>query len=136
MKKRRLMIDTNAYSALMSGHEGVIAALNNALEVLVPIAVLGELHDGFRGGTKTTENLKIRKSFLAKPSVKVVDATQVTAEHYGAIKSALSKIGRPVPTNDIWIAAQALERNAEILTFDHHFSFMELCGVKAQVYET
>ena len=59
MKKRRLMIDTNAYSALMSGHEGVIAALNNALEVLVPIAVLGELHDGFRGGTRTAENLKI-----------------------------------------------------------------------------
>ena len=136
MKKRRLMIDTNAYSALMSGHEGVIAALNNALEVLVPITVLGELHDGFRGGRRVAENLKTLKSFLAKPSVKVVDATQVTAEHYGEIKSTLSKIGRPVPTNDLWIAAQALDRDAEILTFDHHFSFMEPCGVKVMVYET
>ena len=121
MKKRRLMIDTNAYSALMSGHEGVVSALNNALEVLVPIAVLGELHDGFRGGTRTAENLKILKSFLAKPSVKVVDATQVTAERYGAIKSALSKIGRPVPTNDIWIAAAALETGARLISYDADF---------------
>ena len=131
MKKRRLMIDTNAYSALMSGHGGVIAALNDAIEVLVPIAVLGELHDGFRGGTKTAENLKTLKSFLAKPSVKVVDATQTTAERYGEIKSTLSKSGHPVPINDIWIAAQSLERNADILTFDRHFRFMEACGVKA-----
>ena len=131
MKKRRLMIDTNAYSALMSGHGGVIAALNDAIEVLVPIAVLGELHDGFRGGTKTAENLKTLKSFLAKPSVKVVDATQATAERYGEIKSTLSKSGHPVPINDIWIAAQSLERNADILTFDRHFLFMEACGVKA-----
>ena len=131
MKKRRLMIDTNAYSALMSGHGGVIAALNDAIEVLVPIAVLGELHDGFRGGTKTAENLKTLKSFLAKPSVKVVDATQTTAERYGEIKSTLSKSGHPVPINDIWIAAQSLERNADILTFDRHFLFMEACGVKA-----
>ena len=56
MKKRRLMIDTNAYSALMSGHPDVIAFLNDAIEVLVPIAVLGEL--------------QTLKSFLAKPSVK------------------------------------------------------------------
>ena len=131
MKKRRLMIDTNAYSALMSGHDDVIAALNDAIEVLVPIAVLGELHDGFRGGTKMVENLKTLKSFLAKPSVKVVDATQATAERYGEIKSALSKSGHPVPINDIWIAAQALERNVDILTFDRHFRFMEICGVRA-----
>lgn len=131
MKKRRLMIDTNAYSALMIGHDDVIAALNDAIEVLVPIAVLGELHDGFRGGTKMVENLKTLKSFLAKPSVKVVAATQATAERYGEIKNALSKSGHPVPINDIWIAAQALERNVDILTFDHHFRFMKICGVRA-----
>ena len=131
MKKRRLMIDTNAYSALMSGHADVIALLNNAMEVLVPIVVLGELHDGFRGGAKMAKNLKTLKSFLAKPSVKVVDATQATAERYGEIKNALSRSGHPVPINDIWIAAQSLERSAEVLTFDHHFRFMEICGVRS-----
>jgi len=127
---RRLAIDTNAYSALMSGHGGVIAALNGAVEVLVPIAVLGELHDGFRGGTKLAENLKILKSFLARPTVKVMNATVATAERYGEIKSVLVKAGTPVPTNDIWIAAQSLEHKAAILTFDHHFQFMEPCGIK------
>ena len=130
MKKRRLMIDTNAYSALMSGHADVIALLNDAMEVLVPIAVLGELYDGFRGGTRLAENIKTLKSFLAKSSVKVVDATHATAEHYGKVKNALSKVGHPVPINDIWIAAQSLERDAEILTFDRHFCFMESCGVR------
>jgi len=42
----------------------------------------------------------------------------------------------PIPTNDIWITAQAVERNAEMLAFNQHFRFMEPCGVKALVYET
>ena len=131
--KKRIVIDTNAYSALMCGHEGVIAALNGAVEVLVPIAVLGELHDGFRGGSRMAENVKILKSFFAKPSVRVVDATRATAELYGEIKSILSAAGHPVPVNDVWIAAQARENKAEVLTFDHHFSFMGSCGVNATV---
>ncbi len=128
--KRRLVMDTNAYSALMCGDKRIVAALNAALEVFVPIAVLGELYDGFRGGTRTSENIKILNAFLSKPVVKVIDATRTTAERYGEIKSMLSKSGHPVPINDVWIAAQALEHNADILTFDHHFQFMASCGVR------
>ena len=131
--KKRIVIDTNAYSALMCGNKDVIAALNGAVEVLVPIAVLGELHDGFRCGNKVAENVKILNSFLAKPSVKAVDATRITAELYGEIKNTLATEGHPVPINDVWIAAQARENKAEVLTFDRHFRFMENCGVRATV---
>ena len=103
--KPRVVIDTNAYSALMSGDVRIAEMLSGAEEVIVPIAVLGELHDGFRGGTRRAENEKILALFLSKPNVRVPDITASDAERYGEIKDALRQAGHPVPTNDIWIAA-------------------------------
>ena len=127
--KPRVVIDTNAYSALMSGDVRIAEILSNAEEVIVPIAVLGELHDGFRGGTRRKENEKILALFLSKPNVRVPDITASSAERYGEIKDMLRKAGHPVPTNDIWIAVQAIEANATIISFDRHFTYIAEIGV-------
>ena len=107
--KPRVVIDTNAYSALMSGNMRIADMLSDAEEVIVPIAVLGELHDGFRGGTRRKENEKILALFLSKSNVRVPDMTASSAERYGEIKDALRKAGHPVPTINLWIAAQAAD---------------------------
>ena len=134
--KPRVVIDTNAYSALMSGDVRIAEILSNAEEVIVPIAVLGELHDGFRGGTRRKENEKILALFLSKPNVRVPDITASSAERYGEIKDMLRKAGHPVPTNDIWIAVQAIEANATIISFDHHFTYIAEIGVDVELLST
>jgi len=131
--KPRVVIDTNAYSALMSGDARIAEILSDAEEVVVPIAVLGELHDGFRGGTRRKENEKILALFLSKPNVRVPDITASSAERYGEIKDALRKAGHPVPVNDIWIAVQAVETNATIISFDRHFTYVSEVGVDIEL---
>ena len=126
--KSRVAIDTNAYSALMSGDIRIAEILSSADDVIVPVAVLGELHDGFRGGARRRENEKILAVFLGKSNVRVPDMTAASAERYGEIKDTLRKTGRHVPANDIWIAAQAAEHKATIVTFDHHLVMSQSWG--------
>jgi predicted nucleic acid-binding protein len=86
------------------------------------IIVLGELYAGFRAGSKERQNRERLASFLAKPSVKILPATQDTAEVFGVVKDELRRSGTPVPINVVWIAAQALEAGAQLVTHDAHFS--------------
>ena len=62
------------------------------------------------------------KQFLASPRVRVVDMDEETAERYAVILNSLWKIGRPIPTNDLWIAASAMQYGLTILTTDAHFN--------------
>jgi len=119
---RRAMLDTNAYAALLTGDEDVLKTVGSAEEVLLPIFVVGELEAGFRGGTRYADNVAWFRRFLAKPGVRVVSAGLETAQLFGEIKDRLKRGGTPVPTNDIWIAAAALEHAALLVTFDRHFA--------------
>lgn len=65
---------------------------------------------------------KVLEQFLAKPGVAVLEATQETAEYFGMIKAALKKTGRPIPLNDVWIAAHALETASILVTYDARFA--------------
>jgi tRNA(fMet)-specific endonuclease VapC len=87
--------------------------------------VIGELYAGFQGGTKKKENLNILNRFLAKPSVKILHTSDETAEVFGVLKNILKQAGTPIPINDIWIAAHAIETGSIIVTFDRHF-----CNIK------
>jgi tRNA(fMet)-specific endonuclease VapC len=83
--------------------------------------VLGELYAGFAGGTKGRENRQALQRFLSKPTVKILNATAETAEVFGHVKSDLKKAGNPIPINDVWIAAHAIETGAVVITYDSHF---------------
>lgn len=119
---RTILLDTNAYIRFLAGDEKVLTCLAQAGRVGLSIFVLGELLAGFRAGTRDKQNREILGRFLAKPSVAVLDATRETAECFGLIKAALKKSGRPIPLNDVWIAAQALEAGAVLVTYDTHFA--------------
>lgn len=119
---RAVLLDTNAYVRFLAGDEKVLACIAQAGRVHMSVFVLGELVAGFRAGTKEKQNRQILDLFLAKPGVEVLDATRETAEYFGLIKVALKKAGRPIPLNDVWIAAHALEAGAVLVTFDTHFA--------------
>lgn len=119
---RKVLLDTSAYSALLGGDEKVLDALAGASRVFMSIFVLGELWAGFSGGRRERENRDRLDAFLGKPSVGVIDATRDTAEIFGRVKDRLRRAGTPIPINDVWIAAHAVEHGAQIITYDRHFT--------------
>ena len=118
----RLLVDTNAYTALLSGDQPVLDALADADRVYLSVIVLAELVAGFRGGSRFEANQRTLSGFIRKPTVAVLDVTRETAQVFAVIKDALRRAGTPIPINDVWIAAHALETGAALLTRDAHFS--------------
>ena len=117
----KVLLDTNALSALWNGDERVLDALGQAECAFMSIIVLGELFAGFRAGTRLKENRARLAEFLAKPTVRTLELSTETAEVYGQIKDALRRSSTPVPINDIWLSAQAIETGSVLITFDNHF---------------
>lgn len=121
----KVLLDTNAYTALFRGHEGVATHVRRATQVLVSTVVAGELLFGFRNGSRFDANREELEAFLFSPYVALLPVTFVTADRFGRIAASLRRKGRPLPTNDIWIAAHAMESGADLLSFDHHFEHVE-----------
>lgn len=106
---------------LMRGHTGIKETLQIAEAVYVSPVVLGELHAGFRRGARRKENEKLLSRFLASPRVETIPVGADTALCYAQIFEHLRAAGRPIPTNDIWIAAGAMERGLTVVTTGAHF---------------
>ena len=117
----KLVMDTSAYAELARGNSHLRHILETADEVLVPAVVLGELHAGFRGGTRQHENLELLRSFLSAPGVHVMPVDEGVAERYGDLVTRLRAQGTPIPTNDVWISAITLETGGRLLALDRHF---------------
>ena len=120
----KVLLDTNAYAALLGGDERVLEALAGSVELFMSIFVLGELWAGFCGGSKERENRQRLGAFLSKPSVSIIEGSRDTAEIFGRIKDDLRRAGTPIPINDIWIAAHATEHGAQVITYDRHFGLV------------
>lgn len=121
----RILLDTSAYSAWKRGHAETADILRNAEQILLSAVVVGELHVGFRCGSRAARNLRELEDLLASPFVSFLDVTATTADRFGRIAFALREKGRPIPTNDIWIAAHALETGADLVSFDRHFEAID-----------
>jgi predicted nucleic acid-binding protein len=119
-----LMLDISAYAIFKRGSEDALIAIQTAAEILIPLPVLGELWAGFAVGSRHQENRDELDIFLQSRRVKVVPIIPDTAERYAFIYAYLRKEGRPIPINDLWIAASAMEHSAMLLTADQHFQFV------------
>ena len=117
----KIILDTNAYSGFMSGDQFVFDYIVESEIVYISTVVLGELFAGFHGGSKYAINKNELKSFLNKEGVTIIDLTIETSEIFGEIKAELSRKGKMIPLNDIWIAAHTVETGAKLLTYDTHF---------------
>ena len=87
--------------------------------------VVGELLYGFRQGPRLEQNLAELRSFLDRPYVSFVPVGPVTADRYSRIMASLRAKGQPIPTNDVWIAAHAMETGADLVSADSHFGHID-----------
>jgi tRNA(fMet)-specific endonuclease VapC len=112
--------DTNIVIALFGGDVNVRQRMRQAAEVFLPCIVLGELYFGAQKSIRVADNINRIDQFAA--SISILDCDQNTAREYGIIKEALRIKGRPIPDNDIWIAAIAKQHGLVLVTRDAHFN--------------
>ena len=117
----RICLDTSAYSQFRRGEPRVAEHLDRADWIGVPGTVIGELWAGFLLGARFVRNAAELDEFLDHPVVEVLTVDAHVAQIYGEIIVELRRHGRPLPTNDIWIAAAAARAGGAVLTFDEHF---------------
>ncbi len=121
----RILLDTNAYSQLVSGERQVAQLARRAEWVLFSPIVYGELVFGFRLGRNLEQNLSTLNSFIEAPYVTFLNITVTTADRYSRIAASQRSKGRPIPTNDMWIAAHAMEMGADLVSADSHFEYVD-----------
>jgi tRNA(fMet)-specific endonuclease VapC len=118
---KKILLDTNGYVAFKRGDEAALRIIQNAAVIGFSVVVLGELLAGFSSGNKESTNRQELKAFLDSPRIVLLNTSETTSEFYAKVFSGLRQKGKPIPTNDLWIAATALEHGYAIFTNDNHF---------------
>jgi tRNA(fMet)-specific endonuclease VapC len=116
----RFLLDTNIVSALFKDDPAVHERLKQRPRVLVPAIVLGELYYGARKSARLAKNLRQINRLLTRAAVLPTDSA--TAYEYGLIRNELRIKGRPIPENDMWIAATARQYDFTLVSRDQHFA--------------
>ena len=117
----RVALDTNRLTDLFQGDAALAERLGLCDEVWIPLVVLAEIKAGFLGGTERHRNEILLRKLLSKTTVGVLLPDRETAEHYARLFVQLKRAGTPVPDNDLWIAALALQHDLVLITRDRHF---------------
>jgi len=117
----RVALDTNRLTDLFRGDTALASRLGACDEVWIPLVVLAEIKAGFYGGTEQHRNEMLLRKLLSKTTVGVLLPGRETADHYARLFVQLKRAGTPVPDNDLWIAALALEHDLQLITRDRHF---------------
>jgi len=120
-----LVLDTNAYVAFKRGQDTAVDMLRLAEEIVVPVVVLGELLAGFACGDREAENRSELAELLDSARIRVAPVDATTASWYARVFAGLRRLGRPIPANDLWIAATALQNGLPLFSFDRHFDNVE-----------
>jgi predicted nucleic acid-binding protein len=130
---RSILRDGNAYVAFKLGDEKTVAVIQRCPDLLICTNVLGELLAGFAAGPREARNREELSAFMRSPRVHSVVCAETAADNYALVFTALRRKGRPIPSNDWWIAASALEYGAGLLTRDAHFAEIDglRCGQQA-----
>ena len=116
-----IALDTNAYSDFMRGEPARVQILRSARHIHLPLIVLGELRAGFAAGNQESTNAANLQRFLGSPRVSILLPDEQTTHHYAQLYLQLRKKGVAIPTNDLWIAALAVQHNLVLCTSDTHF---------------
>ena len=126
---KRLVIDTNLLIPLLWRGDTGEPFFDEYDEIILPAIVLGEFKAGLFPTKAGDRNRSVLEVFLQKATVRVVPVTDRTADLYAKVYQALRKEGTPIPQNDMWIAASALEHGADLATHDEHFRHVPMLTV-------
>jgi tRNA(fMet)-specific endonuclease VapC len=130
MTGNNVLLDTNVISAWLKGESAIADKIDNSAATHIPVIVLGELYYGARYSTNIQKNIANILKITLRYNVLHID--EDTASIYGIIKTALRKKGKPIPENDIWIAAIAQQHELILITRDKHFS--EIDNLNTQLW--
>lgn len=121
----KLFLDTNVYSDYLRGPSALDAYIEDAASIVLSAITVGELEQGFRYGSRYEQNLEVLDRFLEEPRVSFLPISRRTARRYGMVWGQLKRKGRPIPSNDIWLAAQTMESEGTLISSDGHFQHIE-----------
>jgi len=122
MEIKRVLIDTNIYIEFLRGDENINNILSSADFIAFSVISIGEILAGFRIWSDDKKYLNELDEFLYSPRLIIYDIDSETSEFYAKIYNELRIAGNPIPTNDMWIAALALQHGIKLLTNDRHFT--------------
>ena len=122
---RPVLFDTNAYTSFKKNDVATLEIIQQAELICISPIVIGELVAGFDGGNKARQNKIELQHFLESSRIIIYSLTLDTSHFFSQVYCSLKNKGKPIPTNDMWIAAQALEHGCVICTYDKHFGFIE-----------
>ena len=117
----KLLLDSNRLSDALAEDGDVLDTLETAEAVFVPIIVLGEIRAGFKAGRRAVENEKRLSWFLSQDGIAALGLEPPVSHRYAEVYRGLRARGQPIPTNDLWIAALALEHGLVLYTRNAHF---------------
>jgi tRNA(fMet)-specific endonuclease VapC len=120
----RVALDTNRLTDLFQGDANLASFLGSCDEVWIPFVVLAEMKAGFYGGTRQIQNEVLLSNLLRRETVAILYADRETAEHYARLFVQLKRAGTPVPDNDLWIAALAMEHDLALIARDRLFDYV------------
>ena len=121
---KNLVLDTNAYRRLTEKHVQLVEIVENADKIFLSVIVAGELLFGYEHGSKKKENINQLTTFINSYGVNIAEMGWETAAIYAKIKNQIYKLGKPIPSNDVWIAAQTIETGSVLVTYDDHFKYI------------
>ena len=117
----RVAVDSNRYTDFCRGDERALDVIRTAEEIWMPLIVLAELRAGFAHGSRRDQNERLLTRFLNADRVTVVSPDEQTTPVYAEIYAGLRRRGRPIPTNDLWIAALVLQHDLVLFDRDNDF---------------
>ena len=126
----KYLLDTNIVIAYLNNEIQIIEKVESLDDIYISSVILGELYFGANLSSYKDRNFNRINEFLLESNV--FDITSQTAYEYALIKSKLRTIGKPLPDNDLWIAAIAQEHNLTIITRDKHFLLLDF--IKTEIW--
>jgi tRNA(fMet)-specific endonuclease VapC len=117
-----VILDTNALSAFADGDPPAVAEVRRAADVAIPAVVLGEFLFGTASSRREREYAEWLKGTLRW--ARVLDISSETASEYARVRAELKHIGKPIPANDLWIAALCRQHYQPLLSRDQHFEYV------------
>ncbi|OGV62606.1 MAG: twitching motility protein PilT [Lentisphaerae bacterium RIFOXYA12_FULL_48_11] len=117
----RVLVDTNRYRDFCEGEPSALEVVQKAARLYMPFVVIAELRSGFLCGTQSRQNEKYLTMFLNSERVEALYPDENTTHHFARIFAQLRLQGTPIPVNDIWIAALAVQHDLILYSRDSHF---------------
>lgn len=127
----RYLLDTNIVSAWLEDEKVIATKMDNATGIFIPIIVVGEMYYYAQYSTKIEHNINNISKAISHYFILVIDEN--TCNQYGIIKASHRKKGKPIPENDIWISATALQHNLRVVTRDGHYKEVDGLSIERMV---